>query len=149
MATTVKLPWGLGELPLPEMPAPLVEATSNLRPAQLAFLLLGVAVYVRFGLRLLAYLWVYAIRPGLNPKKRFGPYCVVTGATDGIGKAYAVALAKKGAWWGRVGWRGGWVGVLADPSHLLGPSSLTHPRVHPACLPPHLTPTHPRQASTW
>ncbi|XP_067934951.1 very-long-chain 3-oxoacyl-CoA reductase-like isoform X1 [Watersipora subatra] len=33
---------------------------------------------------------------GLQPKK-LGSWAVVTGATDGIGKAYAIALAKKGA----------------------------------------------------
>jgi 17beta-estradiol 17-dehydrogenase / very-long-chain 3-oxoacyl-CoA reductase len=35
------------------------------------------------------------LRPGKNLKK-LGKWAVVTGATDGIGKAYAMALAKKG-----------------------------------------------------
>jgi 17beta-estradiol 17-dehydrogenase / very-long-chain 3-oxoacyl-CoA reductase len=35
------------------------------------------------------------LRPGKNLKK-FGKWAIVTGATDGIGKAYAMALAKKG-----------------------------------------------------
>mmetsp|Transcript_24745 Transcript_24745/g.37605 ORF Transcript_24745/g.37605 Transcript_24745/m.37605 type:complete len:330 (-) Transcript_24745:998-1987(-) len=35
------------------------------------------------------------LRPGKN-LKRFGEWAVITGATDGIGKAYALALAKKG-----------------------------------------------------
>lgn len=35
------------------------------------------------------------LRPGKNLKK-LGKWAVVTGATDGIGKAYATALAKKG-----------------------------------------------------
>lgn len=35
------------------------------------------------------------LRPGKDLTK-FGKWAVVTGATDGIGKAYAVALAKKG-----------------------------------------------------
>ena len=35
------------------------------------------------------------LRPGKNLKK-FGEWAVITGATDGIGKAYAKALAKKG-----------------------------------------------------
>ncbi len=35
------------------------------------------------------------IRPGKSLKK-LGKYAVITGATDGIGKAYAKALAKKG-----------------------------------------------------
>ena len=35
------------------------------------------------------------MRPGKNLKK-FGKWAVITGATDGIGKAYAFVLAKKG-----------------------------------------------------
>jgi 17beta-estradiol 17-dehydrogenase / very-long-chain 3-oxoacyl-CoA reductase len=35
------------------------------------------------------------LRPGKNLKK-LGEWCVVTGATDGIGKEYAFALAKRG-----------------------------------------------------
>lgn len=35
------------------------------------------------------------LRPGKNLKK-LGKWCVITGATDGIGKAYALAMAKKG-----------------------------------------------------
>ena len=35
------------------------------------------------------------LRPGKNLKK-LGQWCVITGATDGIGKAYAMTLAKKG-----------------------------------------------------
>lgn len=35
------------------------------------------------------------LRPGKKLTK-FGKWAIVTGATDGIGKAYAMALAKKG-----------------------------------------------------
>eukprot|EP00540_Astrosyne_radiata_P020888 CAMPEP_0116844984 /NCGR_PEP_ID=MMETSP0418-20121206/13009_1 /TAXON_ID=1158023 /ORGANISM="Astrosyne radiata, Strain 13vi08-1A" /LENGTH=324 /DNA_ID=CAMNT_0004476033 /DNA_START=48 /DNA_END=1022 /DNA_ORIENTATION=- len=44
-----------------------------------------------------AFLAFYKIflRPGKN-LKRLGKWAVVTGATDGIGKAYAIAFAKKG-----------------------------------------------------
>ena len=37
----------------------------------------------------------FFIRPGKNLKK-FGSWAVVTGATDGIGKAFAFELASKG-----------------------------------------------------
>lgn len=37
----------------------------------------------------------YFLRPSKNVAK-LGKWCVVTGATDGIGKAYAAALSKKG-----------------------------------------------------
>jgi len=36
------------------------------------------------------------LRPGKNLKKKYGLWAVVTGATDGIGKAMAFELAKKG-----------------------------------------------------
>ena len=41
------------------------------------------------------YIYSAFLRPPVNLKK-LGKYAVVTGATDGIGKAYATALAKKG-----------------------------------------------------
>ena len=40
-------------------------------------------------------IYVYFIRPGKN-LVRLGQWAAITGATDGIGKAYAFALAKKG-----------------------------------------------------
>lgn len=40
-------------------------------------------------------MYKHFLRPGKNLKK-LGKYAIVTGATDGIGKAYAKALAKKG-----------------------------------------------------
>ena len=39
-------------------------------------------------------LW-FVVRPATNVRK-YGQWAVVTGATDGIGRAYAEALAKKG-----------------------------------------------------
>lgn len=42
-----------------------------------------------------SFLFQHFVRPGISPKK-FGPWAIVTGATDGIGKAYCQALAKKG-----------------------------------------------------
>ena len=41
-------------------------------------------------------IYVYTLRPGKN-LKRLGEWAVVTGSTDGIGRAYADALAKMGA----------------------------------------------------
>jgi hypothetical protein len=40
--------------------------------------------------------YVYTLRPGKN-LKRLGQWAVVTGSTDGIGRAYADALARLGA----------------------------------------------------
>ncbi|CAJ1954559.1 unnamed protein product [Cylindrotheca closterium] len=59
----------------------------------------AVAIVGLFALNLAgkALLHVYKtfLRPGKNLKK-LGKWAVITGATDGIGKAYALALAKKG-----------------------------------------------------
>lgn len=45
--------------------------------------------------QLLNEIYKYFFRPSKNLKK-FGKYAIITGATDGIGKAYAFALAKRG-----------------------------------------------------
>ena len=42
------------------------------------------------------YLYVHFLRGGKNLKKSFGEWAVVTGSTDGIGKAMAFEFAKKG-----------------------------------------------------
>jgi len=52
-----------------------------------------IAVYITF--RLVFAIWTTFLRPGKN-LKRYGAWAVVTGATDGIGKAMAIELARKG-----------------------------------------------------
>ena len=57
-------------------------------------------VYVGFLLlrivfSILRFIFVYFLRPGKDLKS-YGSWAIVTGATDGIGKAYCVELAKKG-----------------------------------------------------
>lgn len=61
--------------------------------AALAFFALGV---IRFLLGIVNFIWVYFLRPSKNLKRVGGPWAVVTGATDGIGRAYSEALARKG-----------------------------------------------------
>lgn len=59
----------------------------------LAFI--GAVVLALLALKILVSFYKTFLRPGKNLKK-LGKWAVVTGATDGIGKAYAMALAKKG-----------------------------------------------------
>uniref|UniRef100_A0A453P0C9 Uncharacterized protein n=1 Tax=Aegilops tauschii subsp. strangulata TaxID=200361 RepID=A0A453P0C9_AEGTS len=62
----------------------------------LALAAVGLLVAARAALRLA--LWVYAafLRPGKPLRRRYGPWAVVTGATDGIGRAIAFRLAASG-----------------------------------------------------
>lgn len=58
-----------------------------------------IAVLLRIGLRLVVFTWKKFLAPNLNLSvnlKKQGRWAVVTGSTDGLGKAYAEALAKKG-----------------------------------------------------
>jgi len=62
----------------------------------LALAAVGLLVAVRAAVRLA--LWVYAafLRPGKPLRRRYGAWAVVTGATDGIGRAIAFRLAAAG-----------------------------------------------------
>lgn len=62
----------------------------------LALAAVGLLVAARAALRLV--LWVYAafLRPGKPLRRRYGPWAVVTGSTDGIGRAIAFRLAASG-----------------------------------------------------
>jgi len=64
-------------------------------PLPAVLVAVGGAVILNFGLGLLGLLWKYQFRPSVKLTK-CGKYAVVTGATDGIGKAYALTLAKRG-----------------------------------------------------
>mmetsp|Transcript_11613 Transcript_11613/g.25588 ORF Transcript_11613/g.25588 Transcript_11613/m.25588 type:complete len:327 (-) Transcript_11613:192-1172(-) len=64
-------------------------------PLAAALVSIGGAVLFKFALGLLNEIYKYFFRPSKNLKK-FGKYAIITGATDGIGKAYAFALAKRG-----------------------------------------------------
>ncbi|KAM3404593.1 hypothetical protein ACQJBY_007596 [Aegilops geniculata] len=65
-------------------------------PWTLALAAVGLLVAARAALCLA--LWVYAsfLRPGKPLRCRYGPWAIVTGATDGIGRAIAFRLAASG-----------------------------------------------------
>lgn len=64
-------------------------------PLPSALLALGGLYAAKCALRFLGTLYRYFLRPPVKFTK-LGKWAVVTGATDGIGKAYALALAKQG-----------------------------------------------------
>ncbi|KAJ7557120.1 hypothetical protein O6H91_05G111800 [Diphasiastrum complanatum] len=61
----------------------------------LALASLGVIYLLKLALLLLQGVWVAFLRPGKNLSKTYGTWAVVTGATDGIGRAFCFQLAKK------------------------------------------------------
>lgn len=56
---------------------------------------LGSLSLLRLSLSILKWVYVNFLRPGKNLKK-YGSWAVITGPTDGIGKAFAFQLARKG-----------------------------------------------------
>ena len=57
-------------------------------------LVLGALVLVKAAALTWGFIWRHFLRPGHNLKS-YGAWAVVTGATDGIGKAYAFELARR------------------------------------------------------
>ena len=107
----------------------------------LALLLLALAT-LRSVFGVIRFVFAYFLRPGRN-LKAYGEWAVVTGATDGIGKAYCEQLAQKG----ERRWRaaGGQLAVLLS-LHLCAPLC-----VNLECsASPHSIPSlYMPQASTW
>lgn len=56
---------------------------------------LGFLSFSKFSISILNWVYVNFLRPPKNIKK-YGSWALVTGSTDGIGKAFAFELAKKG-----------------------------------------------------
>ncbi|CAH8362865.1 unnamed protein product [Eruca vesicaria subsp. sativa] len=56
---------------------------------------LGSLQILKFTLTLLTTLYIYFLRPSKN-LRRYGSWAIITGPTDGIGKAFAFQLAHKG-----------------------------------------------------
>jgi len=73
----------------------ILDSFKDAAPLVRALAVVGSLVALSLGSRAISYLYKTFLRPGKNLKK-LGEWAVVTGATDGIGKAYALAFAKKG-----------------------------------------------------
>ena len=73
--------------------------------------LLGLLAVARAAVRLARGIWIYFLRPGKH-LRHYGSWAVVTGCTDGIGRAYAEALAKKGE--PPAPWQGIRLGILSQ-----------------------------------
>ncbi|TMW56872.1 hypothetical protein Poli38472_006882 [Pythium oligandrum] len=73
----------------------LQDAVKTTPVAVQALAALGGLLVARFALLILGAVWVHFLRPSKSLKK-FGQWGIVTGATDGIGKALAMELARKG-----------------------------------------------------
>ncbi|CAL5042498.1 unnamed protein product [Urochloa decumbens] len=80
-----------------EAPWPTTTSPSPPAPPWFALLVaLGLFVVVRTAATFLAWLRRAFLRPGRDLAARYGTWAVVTGATDGIGRAVALELARRG-----------------------------------------------------
>jgi hypothetical protein len=61
------------------------------------FAFIGAVIFLRSLFAAARAVWVFFLRPGKNLKANLGQWAVITGCTDGIGKAYAEALAASRA----------------------------------------------------
>lgn len=77
---------------LPLLEEQLLSGWPMLQGALAILLGLGAA---RLALWATRFVWVYFARPARDPCQ-WGPWAVVTGATDGIGRAYSHLLAARG-----------------------------------------------------
>mmetsp|Transcript_10253 Transcript_10253/g.14323 ORF Transcript_10253/g.14323 Transcript_10253/m.14323 type:complete len:321 (-) Transcript_10253:264-1226(-) len=73
----------------------VLEKLKEIDPIVGAFAAVGALMITKFSLKAFGAIFKTFLRPAKDPKK-LGQWAVVTGATDGIGKAYAVAFARKG-----------------------------------------------------
>ncbi|CAI0425788.1 unnamed protein product, partial [Linum tenue] len=62
----------------------------------LTALLLGFLLFLRRALTFLDWIWAAFLRPPKDLKEHYGSWAVLTGPTDGIGKALAFELASRG-----------------------------------------------------
>lgn len=57
---------------------------------------LGFFIFLKHSISLARWVFITLLRPAKDLKKSYGSWGLITGATDGIGKAFAYQLAKEG-----------------------------------------------------
>lgn len=83
---------------LPQIFVDLVNTDATAAWAGIVLVGLGALIAIKKISATLAFVYQHFLQPPISAKK-LGPWAVVTGATDGIGKAYCQILAKKGMMW--------------------------------------------------
>lgn len=66
------------------------------QPLCTLLLFLGLILVSKHSISLLKWIFITLLRPPKNLKSTYGPWALITGSTDGIGKAFAFQLAQKG-----------------------------------------------------
>lgn len=61
-----------------------------------AILAFGCLLILNYFISFLRWIYVYFLRPSKDLRRVYGSWAIVTGCTDGIGRAIAVELARKG-----------------------------------------------------
>ncbi|XP_004310011.1 PREDICTED: very-long-chain 3-oxoacyl-CoA reductase-like protein At1g24470 [Fragaria vesca subsp. vesca] len=73
------------------------EYLTNQQPVWLLLLSsLGFFIFLKHSISLARWLFITFLRPAKDLERSYGSWGLITGATDGIGKAFAYQLAKKG-----------------------------------------------------
>lgn len=57
--------------------------------------IIGLLSLLKFSLLLLRWIYISFLRPGKPLRRRYGQWAVVTGCTDGIGRAFSFQLARR------------------------------------------------------
>lgn len=116
------------------LPQPALDALHRHRAEAVgALAILCLADALRALARLVRALCAYFLRPGVDPRAYTGPggWAVVTGSTDGMGKALAAELAQKGGCGVQHIAAGCWAAPLETPAGAPTPVHVTPSHITP------------------